>query len=50
VTEYSLLEVAPRAGVDSGYVEDLIRLGVLAADPGCAFSSGDVGTPAKTEG
>ena len=42
MTEYSLLEVTKRAGVDWGYVEDLIRLGVLAATPGGAFSAGDV--------
>jgi adenylate cyclase len=41
VAPYSLPEVARRAGVDPGYVEDLIRLGVISPDPVGAFSSGD---------
>ena len=34
-------EVAQRAGVDPGYVDRLVELGILTPDAGGAFSPGD---------
>ena len=49
VTGYSSEEVAQRAGVDLGYVERLVELGILT-DDGDGFSSGDVLTARWVEG
>jgi adenylate cyclase len=42
VSGYSRQEVARRAGVDPGYVDQLVQLGILTPDAGDAFSPGDV--------
>jgi adenylate cyclase len=42
VGEHSREEVARRAGVDPGYVDRLIELGILRTDGGDAFSPGDM--------
>jgi adenylate cyclase len=42
VPEYSLQDVAERAGVDPDYVERLVALGILSPGPGDMFSKGDV--------
>jgi adenylate cyclase len=42
VSEYSRREVAERAGVDPGYVDRLVELGILTPGPGGVLSSGDV--------
>ena len=39
--EHSRQEVARRAGVDPGYVDRLVELGILRPDAGDAFSQGD---------
>jgi adenylate cyclase len=41
VSGYSNQEVAQRAGVDPGYVDRLVELGILTPDPADAFSAGD---------
>ncbi|HET9202459.1 MAG TPA: adenylate/guanylate cyclase domain-containing protein [Acidimicrobiia bacterium] len=42
MSEHSRQEVARRGGVDPGYVDRLVELGILKPDKGGAFSSGDV--------
>jgi adenylate cyclase len=42
VSGYSRQEVAQRAGVDPGYVDRLVELGILRPETGDAFSPGDV--------
>jgi adenylate cyclase len=42
VSGHTRQEVAQRAGVDPGYVDRLVELGILTPDAGAAFSSGDV--------
>jgi len=42
VSEHSREEVARKAGVDPGYVDRLVQLGILRSGPGEAFSPGDV--------
>jgi adenylate cyclase len=42
VTEYSRREVAERAGVDPGYVDRLVEVGILTPGAGDGFSPGDV--------
>jgi adenylate cyclase len=42
VSGYTRQEVAQRAGVDPGYVDRLVELGILLPDAGDAFSPGDV--------
>jgi adenylate cyclase len=42
VSGYSRQEVARRAGVDPGYVDQLVQLGILTPDARDAFSPGDV--------
>jgi class 3 adenylate cyclase len=42
VGEHSRQEVARRAGVDSGYVDRLVELGILRPGTGGEFSQGDV--------
>jgi class 3 adenylate cyclase len=42
VGEHSRQDVARRAGVDPGYVDRLVELGILRPGTGDAFSSGDV--------
>jgi adenylate cyclase len=42
VDRYSRPEAARRAGVDAGYVDRLVELGMLTPADGDAFSSGDV--------
>jgi adenylate cyclase len=42
VGEHSRREVARRAGIDSGYLDRLVELGILTPDPGDTFSRGDV--------
>jgi adenylate cyclase len=42
VSGYTRQEVARRAGVDPGYVDRLVELGILTPATGDAFSSGDV--------
>ena len=42
MAEHSRQEVARRAGVDPGYVDRLVELGILRPGPGGAFSQGDV--------
>jgi DNA-binding transcriptional MerR regulator len=42
VSGHTRQEVAQRAGVDPGYVDRLVELGILTPDVGGAFSSGDV--------
>jgi adenylate cyclase len=42
VSEYSRQEVAQRAGVDPGYLDRLVELGILTPAAGEAFSPGDV--------
>jgi adenylate cyclase len=41
VSGYPRQEVAQRAGVDPGYVDRLVELGILTPDAGGAFSRGD---------
>src|SRR5205809_2957498 len=41
VSEHSRQEVARRAGVDPGYVDRLVELGILRPGAGGAFSQGD---------
>jgi len=41
VSGHTRQEVAQRAGVDPGYVDRLVELGILTPDPGGAFSPGD---------
>jgi adenylate cyclase len=42
VSAYTRQEVAQRAGVDPGYLDRLVELGILTADAGGGFSPGDV--------
>jgi adenylate cyclase len=42
VSEYSREEVAERAGVDAGYVDRLVELGILTPGPGGGLEPGDV--------
>jgi adenylate cyclase len=42
VSGHTRQEVAQRAGVDPGYIDRLVELGILTPDAGAAFSSGDV--------
>ena len=42
VSGYTRQEVAQRAGVDPGYVDRLVDLGILTPAAGDAFSPGDV--------
>jgi DNA-binding transcriptional MerR regulator len=42
VTEHSRREVARRAGVDTGYVDRLVEVGILRPAAGDVFSPGDV--------
>jgi adenylate cyclase len=42
VSGYSRQEVAQRAGVDPGYVDRLVELGIMTPDAGGRFSPGDV--------
>jgi adenylate cyclase len=44
VSEHSRQEVARRAGVDPGYVDRLVELGILRPGEGGAFSRGDART------
>jgi adenylate cyclase len=41
VSGHTRQEVAQRAGVDPGYIDRLVELGILTPDAGAAFSSGD---------
>jgi len=41
-TAYSKADVADRAGVEPGFVDRLVRLGILSADDHGSFSRGDV--------
>jgi adenylate cyclase len=42
VSEHSRLDVARKAGVDPGYVDHLVELGILKPGEGDGFSAGDV--------
>ena len=42
IADYSIGDVARRAGVDRGYVSRLVEIGIVSSDQGGSFSEGDV--------